>query len=368
MEANRSHRLIQSSLTVTKAGGPSLMLNTLYDARWIGNHGIGRFAGELFKLIPGMTALQESRQPWHPLDPAFLGATLWQKKPRLFFSPGYNPPLGWPKPFVFTLHDLNHLCIPENSNAAKRAYYKYIIRPACHRAAFVLTVSQYSKREIAAWANLSEDKIVNVGGGVGAPFTSLGPKYDPGYPYLLYVGSHKPHKNLPRLLKAFAISRISNDVRLVMTGKASSVLQPMVENLNLAEKVVFVEASTNEELACIYRGALALVFPSLYEGFGLPPLEAMACGTPVITSNVCSLPEVVGDVGILVNPLDLEALADALRQVVEESSLRAELQRKGLLRAKEFTWEQTAKKTERVIQMALKGADKLSNNIQVRGR
>ena len=134
MEANRSHRLIQSSLMVTKAGGPSLMLNTLYDARWIGNHGIGRFAGELFKLIPGMTALQESRQPWHPLDPAFLGATLWQKKPRLFFSPGYNPPLGWPKPFVFTLHDLNHLCIPENSNAAKRAYYKYIIRPACHRA------------------------------------------------------------------------------------------------------------------------------------------------------------------------------------------------------------------------------------------
>jgi len=330
------------------------MFDTLYDARWIGNHGIGRFAGELLKLIPGLTALRERRQPWHPLDPAFLGATLWHKNPQLFFSPGYNPPLGWPKPFVFTLHDLNHLCVPENSNAAKRAYYRYIIRPACHRAAFVLTVSQYSKREIAAWAKLSEDKIVNVGCGVGVPFTPLGRKYDPGYPYLLYVGSHKPHKNLARLLKAFAISRIANDVRLVMTGKPSPFLQPIVDNLHLQERVAFVDSSKNEELACIYRGALALVFPSLYEGFGLPPLEAMACGIPVITSNICSLPEVVGDAGILVNPRDLEALADALRQVVEDSGLRAELRRKGLLRAREFTWEQTAEKTKMVIQMAIR--------------
>jgi len=336
----------------------------MFDARWIGNHGIGRFASELQRFLPSLMQYRAKRPPWHPLDPMLLGAELWHKRPTLFFSPGYNPPLGWPKPFIFSLHDLNHLCVPENSNAAKRAYYRYIIRPACHRAAFVLTVSQYSKREIAAWAGLSENKIVNVGNGVGAPFTSLGSKYDPGFPYLLYVGSHKPHKNLPRLLKAFAISRISNEVRLVMTGKSSPVLQAIVNQLNLAEKVVLIDSAINEELACIYRGALALVFPSLYEGFGLPPLEAMACGVPVITSNVCSLPEVVGKAGILVNPLEVEAIADALRRVVQDSGLRAELRQNGLRRAKEFTWEQTVQKTRTVIQMALAGADGLSGNAQ----
>jgi glycosyltransferase involved in cell wall biosynthesis len=324
-----------------------------FDARWIGDHGIGRFAGELQKYLPGLIPYQAKRRPWHPLDPAILAMDLWRRRAKLFFSPGYNSPLQWPNPFVFTLHDLNHLCVKDNSSAMNRTYYRRLIKPACHRAAFVLTVSQYSKGEIAAWAGLRDDKIANVGNGVGAPFTSLGPKYDPGFPYVLYVGSHKPHKNLPRLLRAFAISRISNEVRLVMTGKPSPALQANVEKLNLAEKVVFVDSSNNEELACIYRGALALVFPSLYEGFGLPPLEAMACGVPVITSNVCSLPEVVGEAGILVNPLEVDAIADALCRIVQDSGLRAALRQSGLQRAKEFTWEQTAQKTKTVLQMAL---------------
>src|SRR5260370_31915547 len=105
---------------------------------------------------------------------------LWRKTPLVFFSPGYNSPIGWPNPFVFTLHDLNHLCVRENSNAAKRAYYRYLIRPACHRAAFVLTVSEYSRREIVAWAGVKEEKVINVGNGVGFPFTPTGSKYDPG--------------------------------------------------------------------------------------------------------------------------------------------------------------------------------------------
>jgi glycosyltransferase involved in cell wall biosynthesis len=325
----------------------------LYDARWIGKHGIGRFADELAKLLPELQSYQRKRRPWHPLDPALLGLELWRKKPRMFFSPGYNSPAGWPKPFVFTLHDLNHLCVQENSNALKRTYYRRVIRPACHRAAFVLTVSEYSKREITAWAGVDRQKVINVGNGVGEPFTVEGPKHESGYPYMLYVGSHKPHKNLPRLLKAYATSGICDDVRLVMTGTPSIALHAEVEALHLGKYVHFVGTKDNHDLARFYRGALGFVFPSLYEGFGLPPLEAMSCGTPVLTSNVCSLPEVVGDAGILVDPLDVEAMAGSMRTLAENSELRTALRKKGLLRSQEFTWEKTARKTQEVLRAAL---------------
>ncbi len=329
------------------------MNEILYDARWIGKHGIGRFADELGRLLPELRNFQRKRRPWHPLDPALLGIELWREKPKLFFSPGYNSPVGWPKPFVFTLHDLNHLRVSENSNAFKRAYYRYVIRPACHRAAFVLTVSEYSKREIMAWAGVDFGKIINVGNGVGEPFTVNGAKYEPGYPYLLYVGSHKPHKNLPRLLQAYAISGICKDIRLVMTGIPSRELTASVDELSLNGNVHFVGTANNEDLARLYRGALGFVFPSLYEGFGLPPLEAMACGVSVLASNVCSFPEVVGDAGILVDPLDIEEIAFGIRTLAENTNIREKLRQKGLLRAKEFSWNETARKTGEVLRIAL---------------
>src|SRR5271166_1235170 len=216
------------------------MSEVLYDSRWIGNHGIGRFAGELNKTIPDFLPFRSNRPPWHPLDPALLGAALARLKPKLFFSPGYNPPIGWRGRFVFTLHDLHHLCVRDNSNAAKRAYYQYIIKPACHRAAFLLTVSEYSKREICAWANLSEDRIVNVGNGVRLPFGPSGDKYDPGYPYLLYVGAHAPNKNLSRLLRAYAASGVCKDARLLMSGRPSRQMMEEIHHLGLSENVVFI--------------------------------------------------------------------------------------------------------------------------------
>jgi len=328
------------------------MVDILYDVRWIGNHGIGRFAGELQKLLPGLTPYQARWRPWHPLEPALLGAALWRRRPKLFFSPGYNSPLGWPRPFVFTLHDLNHLCVRDNSNTAKRAYYKHIIRPACHRAAFVLTVSEYSKQEIGAWAGIKEEKIINVGNGVGLPFTPTGTKYDPGYPYLLYVGSRKPHKNLPRLLEAYSLSGIRRDARLVLCGNPDPHISGEIERHRLTGDVLFAEQVTDGDLSNMYRGALAFVFPSLYEGFGLPPLEAMACGTPVLTSKLCSLSEVVGNAGVLVDPLDVEAIADGIRRLVRDADLRSELRQKGLRRAQGFSWEETARRTQQVLDMA----------------
>ena len=329
------------------------MTSVLYDARWIGNHGIGRFAAELQKQIPDLVPFTVKRRPSHALDPALLSYELLRLKPRLFFSPGYNSPLGWTKRFIFTLHDLHHLRVPENSSPVKRAYYDLIIKPACRRAAAVLTVSEYSKQEICQWANISEDQIVNVGNGVGMPFTSSGPTHDPGYAYLLYVGSHKVHKNLPRLLKAFAASGVPKEVHLLMTGLPETSLMNAINELHLAGRVIFIGFPSNEELAMYYRGALGLVFPSLYEGFGLPPMEAMACGTPVLTSNVCALPEIVGDAALLVDPMDTDAISDGIRRLSQEETLRTLLRQNGLVRAGHFTWPKTAERARMVLQTAI---------------
>ena len=327
-------------------------MTILYDSRWIGRFGIGRSADELQKLLPNLTPFQAQLPPSHPLDSMLLSAVLWRRKPDLFFSPGYNPPLSSPCPFVFTLHDLNHLRVPANSSAAKRAYYEYVIRPACRKAACVLTVSEYSKIQIARWARIGEEKITNVSSGVGPPFGVEGSRHDPGYPYLLYVGNHKPHKNLARLLQAFAVSGICKDVYLVLTGRISSELHRQIASLHLDRSVVFLDKPADEELARVYRGALTLVFPSLYEGFGLPALEALACGVPVLTSAVCSIPEVVGDAGFLVDPLSVESIAEGIKRLADDAELRRQLAARGTVRASQFSWAETARKTWRALELA----------------
>jgi glycosyltransferase involved in cell wall biosynthesis len=333
----------------------------LFDARWIGNHGIGRFALELQKRLSNLVPFQARRPPFHPLDPFLLGRELKRANPKLFFSPGYNSPVGWPGRFIFTLHDLNHLCVRENSNALKRAYYQYVIKPACHTAACVLTVSEYSRREIAAWAKVREERIINVGNGVGLPFTLAGIKLDPGYKYLLYVGSRKPHKNLSRLLQAYAISGVCADVRLLLSGQPEKKLMTEIDRLGIRSNVAFADLASDITLSEAYRGAVGFLFPSLYEGFGLPPIEAMACGVPVLTSNVCSLPEVVGNAALLVNPHDVEEIAQGIRRLVWDTDYRLQLRENGLRRAEHFSWERTAMRTAEALEWAQEG--KIERNL-----
>lgn len=336
------------------------MIDVLYDSRWVGNHGIGRFAAEVQRRLTYLVPFRSQRQPSHPLDPALLGATLRRLTPKLFFSPGYNSPLWWPGSFIFTLHDLHHLRVREDSSFLKRCYYQHVIKPACHKSAAVLTVSDYSRNEIAEWAKIDEQKIVNVGNGVGAPFGPTGRRLEPGYPYLLYVGSRKPHKNLPRLLHAYSVSGMRKEVRLVLSGSADKEILAHVERLGLLRDVAFNDLISNETLAEAYRGATGFLFPSLYEGFGLPPLEALACGIPVLTSDVCSLPQVVGDAAILVNPEDTEEIAEGIRRIVCDSDLRMQLRERGLRRSKLFSWHNTAQKASEIIQAALGNSYELS--------
>ena len=324
----------------------------LADYRWCGPHGIGRFAAEVLRRLPALGAVPAPWKLLHPLEPARLSWVLWRLRPQVYFSPGFNPPLCSPVPFVFTLHDLIHMRFPAASSPTKQAYYRLVVRPAVQRASRVLTVSRHTKQDILAWTGVPDERVVVVGNGVGAAFCPEGRRHAPGYPYLLYASNRKPHKNLPRLLQGLARSGLQRDVRLVLTGAPEAGLSQQITALKLHDRVVYAGQLSDADLVAYYRGALALVCPSLYEGFGLPPLEAMACGTPVVSSNLSALPEVVGDAAVLVDPYNVEAIAWGMQRVVEDSALRQALYHKGLARAKQFTWEQTAARVSQVLQEA----------------
>lgn len=325
-------------------------MRILFDARWIGRHGIGRFASELLARLPaerlgGLPLL-------HPVEPVWLPSVLALRRPDVYFSPGYNAPRWSPVPFVFTIHDLIHVHFGDERRAVKRAYYRLLVRPAARKAKRVLTGSEFTKRELIEWAGVSDKHVVVVGHGVSAAFTPHGARYDPGYPYVLYLGYRKPHKNVPRLLEAFARAGIPDDVRLMLSGEPDETTRTLAARLRIDQRVVFAGRIPEVDLPAYYRGALAVTLPSLYEGFGLPTVEAMASGTPVLAARAGALPEVVGDAAALVDPYDVDSIAGALREILEDDELRTTLRHRGLERAKTFSWDVTASRVRSVLEQA----------------
>ncbi len=324
----------------------------LSDGRWRGLHGIGRFASEVLARLPEHAVIEGGPRPLSPLDPAWLTCQVLARRPGVFFSPGFNPPPVCPSPFVFTIHDRSHVEAPCAATAVKRLYYKAIVRPAARRAYAVLSVSEYSRRRILEWSGLPEKRVVNVGNGVGPPFEPEGERYRPGFPYVLYAGNFRPHKNVPCLLRAFDGVDYP-ELRLLLTGRPDAAIAAQVARLGLQGRVCFLGTLSDSELAAVYRGALCLVLPSLVEGFGLPALEAMACGTPAIVSNRAALPEVAGDAGVLVDPDDAEALRRAMEKVLGDPELRAAMRKAGLERAGCYRWHRVVARVREVLEAAL---------------
>jgi len=326
----------------------------LFDARWIGDHGIGRFAREVRTRIPGAQDFQSRIKPWSAFDAAHLSLRLGSlRKPALFYSPGYSAPLTARVPFIFTIHDLNHIDCAESRTYAKELYYERVMKPACRLARAVLTVSQYSRDRICEWSGIEPGRVVNVSNGVDPVFTPIGEKYAHPRPYVLCMGNRKPHKNETRTLLAFAqlAPRISHD--LLFSGLPSDSLLKLIQETDLSGRVHFLGRRSDAELASIYRGAEALLFVSLHEGFGLPVVEAMACGTPVITSNVCALPEVAGNAARTVDPLSVDAIAAALWASLTDNTTLARV-REGLGAVAKYSWERTGVEVRRVIESCLR--------------
>jgi glycosyltransferase involved in cell wall biosynthesis len=323
----------------------------LADGRWSGAHGIGRFSQEILSRLQHTTILTQGPSPLSIKNLYWLPYELTKQKnqQQVFFSPGFIPPIYSSIPFVFTIHDLIHLHSPGKNKYIKKIFYDVIIKSATHRAHKIITVSEYSKNQIISWANVTPEKIIVVKNGISSVFSSEGDKHLPGYPYFLYVGNSKPHKNLPHLIKSFSHAKIDSRIKLVLTATITPALKQLIQNHSLENRIIFTKTLTENELANYYRGAIALIFPSLYEGFGLPVVEAMASGIPVITSNVTSLPEITGNAAILVNPIDLESLSFHIEQMISNPALRQNLITKGIQQAKNFSWDNTANIVQNVL-------------------
>ncbi|HYO62890.1 MAG TPA: glycosyltransferase family 1 protein [Pyrinomonadaceae bacterium] len=272
----------------------------------------------------------------------------------------YTAPPFAPCPVVTTVHDLAFEHIPETFKRRSWMQLRLTVRRTARAAAHVITVSEYSKRDIMATYGIPEERITVTPEAAAPHFRPAPPeevervrrRYGVEGRYVLAVGSIQPRKNLARLVRAYSGLRSRRSQaklpQLVLVGKRAWLYGETlrtVERSGLSDRTLFTGYVSEADLPALYTGALAFVYPSYFEGFGLPPLEAMACGTPVVAGDRTSLPEVVGDAGLLVDPFDESAIGAALERLLDDSELRARLRVKGLERARLFDWRETARLT-----------------------
>lgn len=253
---------------------------------------------------------------------------------------------------IMTIHDLNHLIFPQYYKKYHKYYYEYIVKPSALKAKKILTGSNFSKNEIVNWLKCREDKVKVIYHGIDKRFMVIEEvdtlmrvksKYKLPERFLLYVGNTKPHKNVDTLLRALVM--VKKDIKLVINGDINEHLGQIIDQLGIVDKVQFIGYVDDDDLPSLYNLADMFIFPSLYEGFGLPPLEAMACGCPVVVSNAASLPEVVEDAGILFNPSNASELSDAVNSIMLSRDLRHNLTQRGLNQARKFTWDKSVEQT-----------------------
>lgn len=315
-----------------------------------------RFSLDPLTAIPNVRALPVSVGVFSPWSQVRLPLLLRGERIDLLHSPYYLRPYVTFAPAVVTLHDVMPLVLPESGlSPLSRQVFRLATRMTIWTAARLIAGSESARQDFCAHFRVPEEKIKAVHHGVDERFRPraeeevVGFRRRFGLPpgFLLYLGIDKPHKNLVRLIEAFGRLERS-DLTLAVVGPPSarrSEAREVANRLDLGERVRFLGPVDDDSLPALYSAATALVFPSLYEGFGLPALEAMACGTPVVCSNASSLPEVVGDAAMLVDPYDVDAWSEAMARVLSGEALRSELRRKGLARAAQFTWERTARAT-----------------------
>lgn len=279
----------------------------------------------------------------------------------VFHGPMHVLPMATRVPGVITIHDLAFLKFPEQLPANRRAFLIAATRLSARKAERVITVSRNTATDVRNWLDLPEEKVTPI---PLAPSPRVQPvegrslevfrmKWGVERPYIIAVGTLEPRKNLPTLLRAFASikDQIEHDLVLVgPKGWLTGELERTIQELHLGDRLRLTGFVSDEELGGWYSGADLFCFPSYYEGFGLPSVEAMRCGTPVLASNTSSFPDVVGDAGVLLSPHDVDAWAETIRALLGDASRLAEMRQMGLRRAGQFSWSRTAEETYQVYQ------------------
>jgi len=274
---------------------------------------------------------------------------------QLLFSPIPELPIGTNCRAIATIHDLIPLHFPQWFSQAQKLYCRYYIPSVLRQAEHVICNSQATAQDVVKFCGVSAKKL-----------TAIPLAYDtsnfrdlqlPQKNYFLFFGRHNPHKNPQRLVSAFATLLNYWDCELWFAGPSdpryTPTLQAQIKELGLQARVKFLDYVPYAELPHLLNQAVALVFPSLWEGFGLPVLEAMACGTPVITSNLASLPEAAGDAALLVNPYEVAELTQAMQTLATDTTARSQLRQRGLARAAHFSWSKIGQSTAEILQQYL---------------
>ena len=282
---------------------------------------------------------------------------LAQDRPDIVWVPAHTLPLVFPGRAAVTVHDLGYRVFPQAHPARQRRYLDWATAHSAHRATVVFADSQATAHDLEQFYGTPDRKIQVVYPGVDIPAIGDIPQMRSrlGLPerYFLFLGTLQPRKNIQRLVRAYAQWKVrhpEDDAALVLAGARGWMFDPAwVEGVPGIIQTGYVD---DADRGALYAGALALLFPSLYEGFGFPAIEAMGCGTPVLASNTSSLPELVSDAGVLVDPLDEDAIANGIARLASDGALRADLAEKGRMQASQFTWESAARGILEGLEMA----------------
>lgn len=330
--------------------------------------GFGRYVSQITKSLklvapPDISFLEINkvkknlRTPTRIIwDQIGLPLTAAVKHPDLLFVPAFSAPLIWPGKMIVTCHDLIGSLFPENFSRSAKLYWHDLLPYSLKRADQIITISESTKKDIIRLTGISEVKIAVIPLATDEIFKpcedlqlvdKVKKTFQLNKPYCLAVGTIEPRKNLPFLVEAFAHAK-SADYDLVIVGKKGwdmGKLYQTIQQSHLRDRVKILEYVPESDLPILYSAATALLFPSLYEGFGLPILEAMACGTPVIASTASSIPEVGGEAILYADPKDSLAWSDNISQILNDRTKRQNLRALGLKRAQQFSWERTARAT-----------------------
>lgn len=322
---------------------------------------IGDVAGIEWVNVP-------DKPPWRRLLWEQLALPRLARRARLdlLHSPHYTRPFWLPCKSIVTLHDMTFFLYPELHTQAKRLFFPAAIRASAPLADALIAVSENTRQDAIRLLHLPPQKVFTVHHGVTDDFKPINEpgllenvrhKYGLPSQFILYVGLVEPRKNLPLLLRSFKKATDEGiQASLVVAGSFGWMVDAVFEQiraLGLETKVLFTGYIPRQDLPMIYNLADLLVYPTLYEGFGLPVLEAMACGLPVVATEVSSIPEVIGEAGVLVPPTDEDALAQAILSVWRDSDLRRRLSEQGRERALTFTWQRTAQETAWIYHQVL---------------